>query len=391
MASRLYRTTRQLFLAVQAALLRLQVHSLGTPTLAALIALAVTGLILLDARPTQTRVARLLPARCHDALGRLLRDMPFSTRALSAVLIAFAKRLGRAGYLILDDVIIEKAFAKRLRWASTLYSFAKKRTLWGIHIVVLVWCSCDGGWRIPVGFRLWRPKRSCRKQRYQTKLQLASELVDLVVASGLKVHYIVGDTHYSAGWFSKRLSRLGLTWHGTLDPKTTVVWRGKKQSVRALAEIVHLKWRKQLGLRAVALHVYAPKYGHIRLVVTKNRHGNYEYLVSNDLQADLTTMVARKRSRWSVETVFRDSKQFTGLEACQCWVDQAMVRHVGLVLLTFVVLQLLRTTPDESVGAVKERWQVAVVRDGEITPPPLRACPPELRPTAFVLLLSHTD
>jgi hypothetical protein len=34
------------------ALARLQLATLGTPTLAALIALAVTGLILLDARPT---------------------------------------------------------------------------------------------------------------------------------------------------------------------------------------------------------------------------------------------------------------------------------------------------------------------------------------------------
>jgi len=90
----------------------------------------------------------------------------------------------------------------------------------------------------------------------------------------------------------------------------------------------------------------------------------------------------RKRSRWSVETVFRDSKQFAELEACQCWNDQAMVRHVALVLLTFVVLQLLRHSPDEPVGTVKERWQVAVIRDGEQPPPPLRACPVELRARA---------
>ena len=96
----------------------------------------------------------------------------------------------------------------------------------------------------------------------------------------------------------------------------------------------------------------------------------------------LTTMVLRKRSRWSVETVFCDSKQFTGLEACQCRADVPMVRHVGLVFLMFVVLQLLCATPSESVGAVKERWQLAVIRDGEVPPTPLRACPPELRPTA---------
>jgi hypothetical protein len=361
---------------------RVGVWSLGTPTLAVLIAWSVTGLILLSARPTQTRVARRLPGRHHDALNRLLRTMPFSTRALMALLIAFAKRLGCQGYLVLDEVIVEKAYAKRLPWAASIYSFAKKRKVWGFQIVVLLWCSCDGRWRIPVGFRLWRPKRSCRPERYRTKLQLAIELVTLVVQHGLRVQYLVGDTHYTAGWFTKRLNRLGVTWHGTLDPKTSVVWRGRKQAVRELALTVKLKWRPHLGLRATALTVFAPKYGHLRLVVTRNRHGNYEYLVSNARQADLTTMVRRKRSRWSVETVFRDSKQFTGLEACQCWVDQALVRHVSLVFLTFVVLQLLRQSGDEPVGSVKERWQLAVIQAGEIPPQPLRACPPHLRPTA---------
>ncbi len=38
-----------------------------------------------------------------------------------------------------------------------------------------------------------------------------------------------------------------------------------------LATRLRLKWRPQLGLRAVALTVYAPKYGTVRLVVTRNR------------------------------------------------------------------------------------------------------------------------
>ena len=80
MASRLYRTTRQLYLAVVQCLRRLRVHELGSPPLLILIAWTVTGLILLDTRPTQPRVARTLPGCCHDALNRLLRTMPLSTR-----------------------------------------------------------------------------------------------------------------------------------------------------------------------------------------------------------------------------------------------------------------------------------------------------------------------
>lgn len=381
MASRLYPTTRRLYTAVARILAHLGIAGIGSPTMVALVALYVSGLILLDVHQTQTRVTHFLPARCHDALNRLLRSMPLSTRALMSLLTALAKRQP-LGYLCLDDVVVEKAFAKKLPWAGWTYSFAKKRKVYGLHIVVLLWCSLDGRWRIPVAFRLWRPKRSVAKHDYRTKLELAELMLKEVIAAGLTCRYIVFDTQYTAGWFTKMVGRLGLIWQGTLSPRTNVVWRNKKQSVSNLGPALHLKWRERLGLRAVALQVCAPKLGVVRLVVTKNRHGNYEYIVSNDLRADLTSMVLRKRSRWSVETIFRDTKQFAGLEACQCWVDQAMVRHVGIVLLSFVVLQMMRLDPDEPVGAVKERWQLEVIRNREQPPAPLKACPPHLRATA---------
>jgi hypothetical protein len=178
------------------------------------------------------------------------------------------------------------------------------------------------------------------------------------------------------------MGRLGLIWVGTLNPRTNVIWRNERLAVSDLAVRLHLKWRQQLELRAIALEVYAPKHGAIRLVVTRNRHRNYEYIVSNDLVADLMTIVLRQRSRWRIETIFRDSKQFAGLEACQCWADQAMVRHVGIVLLTFVVLQMLRVDHEESVGGVKERWQLEVAQDGELPPAPLKASSAHLRVTA---------
>jgi N-acyl-L-homoserine lactone synthetase len=42
-------------------------------------------------------------------------------------------------------VVVEKAFAKRLRWAGWTSSFANKRKVYGMHVVVVLWCSADGG------------------------------------------------------------------------------------------------------------------------------------------------------------------------------------------------------------------------------------------------------
>lgn len=50
-------------------------------------------------------------------------------------------------------------------------------------------------------------------------------------------------------------------------------------------------------MRARALPIYAPALGQVRLVVLRNEHGNFEYLVTNDPATDLTQLVQRRRSR----------------------------------------------------------------------------------------------
>ncbi len=156
---------------------------------AELVALYVAGLILLDARPTQTRVGRVLPGRCHDALNRLLRVTPLSTRALLVGLLRFAQQLGRClgtpGDLCVDGVAIGKPFAKLLPWVAWTYSSANNRKVYGCHVVLLSWTSEPAGtWRTLVAFRLWRPKRSRAPGRYRTKTELVVGMPRAVAAAG---------------------------------------------------------------------------------------------------------------------------------------------------------------------------------------------------------------
>ena len=168
-----------------------------------------------------------------------------------------------------------------------------------MHVVVLLWCSTDGTWRIPVAFRLWRPKRTCAPHPYQTKLQLAAGMLTEVVAARLPFQYLVmtpttppaGSPAWLAGCSSPG---------GDARPRTTVVWRGRRQQVATLARQLRLGWRPRLGLRAAAVRVYTPTHGMVGLVVTRNRHGNYDYLVTSDPAADLAPVVVRKQAggRW---------------------------------------------------------------------------------------------
>ena len=162
MTARLYRTTRPLHAAVPPGPGRPAPGGGGhADDGRADRALYVTGLVLLDERQTQTRVARHLPGRCHDARNRLLRAMPLSTRAVMGLLHPLGRPAGAARLPVRGRRDRGEAVEPALRWAGWAYAWAKTRQVYGRHLVVVRWCSDDGRWRLPVAFRLWRPKAAC--------------------------------------------------------------------------------------------------------------------------------------------------------------------------------------------------------------------------------------
>lgn len=369
MTSRLYPTTIRLFRQVFASLRRLGLASALSPLGFAMLALYVCGLLLLERRQTATHIADWLPGRAHDALNRLLVHPPITTRRLFGSVIQWAKHLG-SGFLVVDEVVLEKPYGTKCAWIGWMYSASRKRTVKGLCAVVLLFCV--GRWRIPIDFRLWRPKAHCPAPQYRTRTSLAFEMLQEVALSELPIEYVAFDNFYTAGWLTKAISHLGWTWVGMLETKAHVRYHRRLWQAGQLAASLKLKWRSAFHLRTVSFIAYLPKYGTLRLVVTRTRFGNFQVLACNALEADLSWIIERKRQRWTVETLFRDAKQFCGFTACQCWLDVAQVMHIAFVLLAFIVLQMLRRDPKETLGSVKERLQ----RDAWIghlpTPPMLK-------------------
>ena len=86
-----------------------------------------------------------LPAHAHDALNRLLRVHPVSTRAWMGGLIQWTRGLGQ-GYLVVDDVVVSKPFSKQSRWVGWTYSTSEKRRVGGFHVVVLPGIAPSPNW-----------------------------------------------------------------------------------------------------------------------------------------------------------------------------------------------------------------------------------------------------
>jgi len=373
MVSRLYASTRSLWEQVETAIAALGVGRGRSRRVVEVMALYVTGLILLEKGQTAVRIATVLPGRAHDALNRLLRILPWSPQQLILGLVRWVQRQVGPGYLCLDDVVVEKPFAKLLPWAAWTYSHTRQRHVFGFHIVLLFWCNTR--LRIPMGFRLWRSKRE-DLPAHRTKLDLAQAMISNVLRAGLPFEYLTFDLWYNARSFTKWLDAQEVIWVSTLKSNARVTYRGRTQPVADLAPQLP---RHRIAGRTWAWvgTVHLPRYGTVRLVVTTNGQGGLDYIVSNDLHRRGKVLLHRKRSRWDIETSFRDTKQLAGLDACQCRVPQAMERHVALVLLAFVVLQQLRLAPSETVGEVKRRLHLTVIRGDQSTSGAAMALPEE--------------
>jgi len=329
--------------------------TLVSPTVAGLITLYLLGLILLDKRQTPSQIAFFLPARSHDALSRLLRVVPLSSRALMKLLIALANRCPGQGFLVVDHTTIPKPYARKIPWVGGVFSTTENKVVWGMHLVLLLWSN--GRLRIPVGFRLWRPRRSCRPGEYRTKVQLAKELILEVLAAGLSVEYVAFDSWYTARWFCKFLDRLGLVWIGELKRNGVVVYQHRRYQVAELVEMLSLI---EKGGRLLWMgEVYRPEYGPLWLLILRRGDGKLKYVVT-PWKTSAEDLHGRVRSRWQVERETRDTKQFLGLGSCQARADGAMVRHLALALVGYALLQLLAVDPAETAGDVKRRLQLWV-------------------------------
>ena len=284
MASRLYRTTRPLYLQVTRALDRLGIAAIGSPTTVALVALYVTGLILLDARPTRRASARLLPGRCHDALNRLLRTVPLSTRALlgrrswrsrSASVGRWARRATCGG---------RRGAREGLRQAAALgrMDLLVRQEAQGLRHAIsccVSWCSdptAAGGSRSrfgcggPSGPARQAPTRpSCSWPRSMLTELVAARLPFQLSGRGHPLHRRLV---YPPGRSARDLlGRDPATQdHGHLARPPPA---GRRAGRAAAAGRGGHGW----GCARPRVTVYAPTYGPLRLVVTQKRHGNFEY------------------------------------------------------------------------------------------------------------------
>jgi len=313
----------------------------------------ISGLVALEKKQTQSRIAKTIGYVTHDALNRLADKLPMLCVQMAAGAVFLITGIYETGYIILDDTVVPKPFSRLVAGTYVDYDSTQKRHVRCHRIVVVIWTN--GAIYIPVAFAFWHHRAFVRK--YRTKNQIARALIYYVVRHHIPFSYLTFDNWYASKQNLRFFDKLGIKFVTRLRNNTWIIHENEKQKIQKITKCECHYYRK---LDAYVRHfqVTYPSFGTGSLAIVKNdKHeepGKIKYLFTNDLSLTNTGIVLRYRSRWHVEVFFRTCKQNFGLAACQAQMMPQVILHVRMVFLAYVLTQLLLADDSISVGEMQK-------------------------------------
>jgi hypothetical protein len=344
------------------------------------------GLSAKDKNQTCLGIAKYFGLVSHDALTRMFTDQRWTAMMLLAQLLSYAVKVASGNtmpcWLVLDDVIIPKKYARKMPCASYDYDYVEEKTIRCLRAVVLVWTN--GAVLVPVAFCLWQKKTSAAvlegKHKYRTKNELARLLIEYVVGKGLKFDFLAFDCWYASAENLAFFDSLGIAFvcavktnrkvRLPVEAETTLTHRRgrRKQYLLKLCtdfseaypdsrswhyyERVGARARKwfvrlkdvpcELLLVGIKDYAHSEAFKEIVTKAEKKAKDPNKYLLTNRVKLTCPEVIERYRDRWVIEVFFRSCKQYLGLTRCQAQTVEMQTKHIALCFVGYVVLDEIR-------------------------------------------------
>ena len=372
------------------------VARLGHRARRAMCPLYVAGLIGPGDRKSIQPMAARLGLRSHDALHHFVSSGRWEAEPLGAELLVQADRLvgGPDAVLIVDDTALPKKGTASVgvapQYATVLGKNANCQTLVSLTLA-------SGEVPVPIALRLFLPESwtvdgarldkagvppECRA--FRTKPEIALEEIDRVQAAGVRFGCVLADAGYGrSAPFRQALSERGLSWAVGIPAKQKVypvnvemifpvAGRGRPRkrhipdqlSVAAETVLADQPWRSvswrtgtkgQLAAHFAALRVRVadgpPQRIHdmgaqhlpgeeVWVVGESRASSERKYYLSNlPADADLKTLAAAIKARWSCEQAHQQLKEELGLDHFEGRSWSGLHRHALLTMIAFAFLQ----------------------------------------------------
>lgn len=288
----------------------------------------------------------------HDRINRYLRGEHLRPALLWKNVqeqIVFSDH----GMLIFDDTVLDKRYASTIEGVRTQYSGNAKAVIKGIGVVNCVYVNPDLNRFWEIDYRIYDPEVDGK-----TKLQHACEMLSQA-KYGRQIPFcgVLMDTWYATKWFMLVIERMGKRYYCPLKTNRFLSVSDQPGHYRRVDTLSWTAEAEQAGRR---VHLRGFPKGHrvslFRLLRSTPRTGPVvDFIVTND-RAHPSAQVVHEATdlRWKVEEFHRETKQTTGIEACQCQVGRIQRNHIACAILVWNRLKELAEQAETTIYQLKQ-------------------------------------
>lgn len=270
----------------------------------------------------------------HDAISDYLAHEKLTPRGLWQTVKPLIDDRP-ASYLIVDDSVQDKRYAKKIELVYRQYSGAEHGVVEGIGVVNLVHTNGQDHGFYPIDYRIYDPKGDGKTKQQHFREMLLRAIAD----KQIQAQTILFDNWYASVENLKLIHRLGRYF-------ITTVKSNRKVSISKEDGYVNLEdlpWTPEAYQTGIWVKLKELPFK-VRLFMVVSSDGDIDWVITNrpeDPQRPTTMMDIQKENayRWHVEQFHREVKQLTGSERCQCRKARSQRNHLACCYLAWLSLQ----------------------------------------------------
>ena len=271
---------------------------------------------------TATEAARCQPEQAtspaHDAFTRLLQRLEPDATVLWEEASTQVQR--QQGYLILDDSVLDKPYARKMELVTHVWSGKHHRVVKGIDLITLLWT--DGDRHIPCDYRVYDKADGLTKNdHFLALLQMAKQ-------RGFQPECVLFDSWYATLKNLKEIRNMGWRWLTRL-----------KANRRVNLNRTGLKAISELPISPSGTEVWLEGYGLVKVFLIVAPDGDKQYWATSDLKMTSLERVGLAEQSWKIEEFHRGVKHTTSIERCQMRSARAQRNHIELALRAFLRIE----------------------------------------------------
>lgn len=298
---------------------------------------------------TLTNLAEHLEGVSHDQVNRYLRQEKLTPRLLWENVKGQVES-DDEGYIIFDDTVLDKRYARSIEMSRRQYSGCEHRVIRGIGLVSCLYVNAHTRQFWVVDYRLYDPDGDGK-----SKLDHVMEMLNQLVAmKQLPFKTVLMDSWYAAQKLMVHIDSLGKIYYCPLKVNRLVDDSG---GIEKYKRIDQMDWSEtqQCQGKLVKLRGF-PKDKKVKLFRVTVSTGRTDYVATNDLSQASSDIVQQVCDvRWKIEEFHRELKQLTGIEACQCRKARIQRNHIACALLVWARLKTIAYQTHQTVYQIKHR------------------------------------